>query len=410
MNIRITPAAPQGAVRAPCSKSFAHRLLICAALANGPSILTIPDISDDIEATVRCLQALGVTIEKHPANWTITPPKTWHNDVLLDCGESGSTLRFLLPVVASLGLSAAFTGHGRLPERPNDALLSVMQRHGVTVTPGFPIRISGQLLPGDYTIRGDISSQYATGLLLALPHLEAPSTLTLLPPVESAPYLAITAEVLRAFGAKIAQHDTTFTISPAVLHGGQHTAEGDWSNGAALLACGLTVSGLNPCSAQGDRAFLHILANAGAEVFNTPDGLRIDCKKLRGMEIDAHAIPDLVPVLAALAATANGETRITRAARLRLKESDRIRSTAALLRALGGDADETPDGLVIRGKKALAGGTVNSFGDHRIVMAAAVAAQKCSAPVVIQNAQAINKSFPSFFNLYRTQGGAADVQ
>lgn len=410
MNVRLTPCSPHGIVQAPASKSEAHRLLICAALAKSPSVLQIADTNDDIEATVRCLRALGVSIEKKGASWSVTPPTAWNDNILLDCGESGSTLRFLLPVTASLGISAVFTGKGRLPERPNDALLGVMQSHGVTVKQGFPIRIGGRLEPGHYRISGAVSSQYATGLLLALAHLEQPSTLTLLSPIVSAPYLNITLDVLRRFGAQMEQSDNVYTIFPAALRGGAFTAEGDWSGAAALLACGFRVGGLNPQSAQGDRRFLAVMAACGARVLQEDGTFQLDCSALHGTEIDAGNIPDLVPVLAALLATAEGESRITNAQNLRCKESDRLAATTDLLCALGADVQETADGLLIRGRPFLPGGTADSANDHRIVMAAAVAAQKCKAPVVIRNAQAINKSFPAFFNLYRTQGGAADVQ
>ena len=409
MKIQLTPCKPQGAVRAPASKSFAHRLLICAALAATPCILTISYKNDDLEATARCLTALGVRIEKIGEQWSVTPTETWNDNVVLDCGESGSTLRFLLPVVASRGVATTFTGHGRLPERPNDALLNVMRDHGVTIADGFPIRISGRLLPGSYFIRGDVSSQYVTGLLFALSHLTQTSEINLIPPVASAPYLDITTTVLAQYGADIQREGNRFTVSPAALQGGAFSAEGDWSNAAALLACGMTVCGLNETSVQGDRAFLAVAESLGAAVINENGCIHLNLDHLHGAEIDAQMIPDLVPVLAAMAATADGTTRIFNAQRLRYKESDRLRSTAAMLCALGGDVSETDDGLIIRGKPYLQGGEVDSANDHRIVMAAAVAAQKSKIPVVIQHAQAINKSFPAFFGLYRTQGGAADV-
>ena len=410
MNIKLTPCKPQGSVHAPASKSFAHRLLICAALANTPSVLTITDTSDDIKATERCLMALGVSIDKAGVKWTVTPPQQWNDGVTLDCGESGSTLRFLLPFVSALGLNATFTGRGKLPERPNAPLLAVMRTHGVTVSDGFPIRVSGQLQSGSYTIRGDVSSQYITGLLLALSILKEPSEIHVLPPVESTPYIDITRDVLQQFGAAITKNGWTFHVSPTVLRGGHYTAEGDWSNAAALLACGITVTGLNEASVQGDRAFLEIAATMGTVVYNENGYLRLSLDGLHGAEIDAAAVPDLVPVLAAMAATANGTTRIFNAQRLRYKESDRLQSTAYLLNALGGDITETEDGLLIHGKPLLTGGEADSANDHRIVMAAAVAAQKCKTPVVIKDAQAIDKSFPTFFDLYRAQGGAADVQ
>ncbi len=409
MIVKILPCRPTGVVRAPASKSFAHRLLIAAALSKTTSTLTIADTSADIEATARCLRALGVAVTQSGDKWTVEPPNMWNRSVTLDCGESGSTLRFLLPVAAANGVDAVFTGQGKLPERPNDVLLSAMKAHGVFVGGGFPIHIHGQLLPGEYTLRGDISSQFATGLLFALSGLDAPSTLTLTPPVSSEAYLAMTVDVLRQFGADITQTENTYTIRPAALYGGTYTAEGDWSNGAALLACGFSVGSLRPDSLQGDRAFLQILQDAGAKVLQKDGAIRLDLSDLHFPVIDADPIPDLVPVLAALAATANGETRIRNAARLRLKESDRLASTEALLLSLGADIRQTDEGLLIRGKSTLSGGRATSASDHRIVMAAAVAAQKSLSPVVIEDAQAIDKSFPTFFKLYNAHGGSAYV-
>ncbi len=409
MIVKILPCRPTGVVRTPASKSFAHRLLIAAALSKTTSTLTIADTSADIEATARCLRALGVAITQNGDKWTVEPPKMWNRSVTLDCGESGSTLRFLLPVAAANGVDAVFSGQGKLPERPNDVLLSAMEAHGVTVGGGFPIHIRGQLLPGEYTLRGDISSQFATGLLFALSGLDAPSTLTLTPPVSSKAYLAMTVDVLRAFGADITQTENTYTIRPAALYGGTYTAEGDWSNGAALLACGFSVGSLRPDSMQGDRAFLDLLQAAGAKVLQENGAIRLDLSDLHFPVIDADPIPDLVPVLAALAATAKGETQIRNAARLRLKESDRLSSTEALLLSLGADIRQTDDGLLIHGKPVLSGGRATSANDHRIVMAAAVAAQKSLSPVVIEDAQAIDKSFPTFFKLYNAHGGSAYV-
>ena len=409
MNVQILPCRPTGVVPAPASKSFVHRLLLAAALAESESRLTVTDTSADIAATVRCLRALGVLIQQDGDLWTVKPPERWNRSVTLDCGESGSTLRFLLPLVSAQGIDAVFTGSGKLPQRPNEVLLSAMRTHGVAVDGGFPIRVSGTLQPGNYTLRGDVSSQYATGLLFALVSLHAPSTLTLLPPVASARYLDITVDVLRQFGASITRNDCTYTIRPASLRGGAHFAEGDWSNGAALLACGFAVSGLRPDSLQGDRAFLQILQDAGAVLHTENDAIRLDRSALHFSSIDADPIPDLVPVLAALAATASGDTHICNASRLRLKESDRLSSTEALLQSLGADIRQTDDGLWIRGKPALAGGKADSANDHRIVMAAAVAAQKCLAPVIIEDAQAIDKSFPNFFTLYNAHGGHAYV-
>ena len=409
MNVKLTPHPLAGNATAPPSKSAAHRKLICAALADSVSTLRLSQTSDDLDATIRCLRALGAKIEQDGELWQIEPPKEPVKSAMLDCGESGSTLRFLLPVAAALGVNATFVASGRLPQRPMEQLLCALRDHGVSVSNGFPLKISGKLRGGDYVLPGDISSQFATGLLLALPLCEEPSTLTLTGSIESAPYLALTQKVLRSFGIEPIRHENRYEISPARPRGGSYGVEGDWSNGAALLCLGAAVQGLSFESAQGDKEILPILERFGAKIEIQNGWIRADLSDLHGCEIDAADIPDLVPVLASVAATAKGETRIFNAARLRMKESDRLQSTAALVSTLGGEAKETADGLLIRGKETLSGGTVDSFGDHRIVMAAAVAAQKCRKSVIIRGAQAIGKSFPSFFEIYRSLGGVIDV-
>lgn len=409
MDIKIIPSALSGTAEAPASKSVAHRMLICAALAKTPSTIKINKTSEDIEATANCLKALGVTIEKEGEIWTVTPPAAYPEKAELDCGESGSTLRFMLPVVSALGVDATLTGHGRLPSRPIAPLLDEMKTHGVECNDSFPVKVSGKLTGGKYKIAGNISSQFITGLLLALPLCDGESEVEVIPPVESKPYIDITTSVLADFGIDVQENGNIYTVPHKIPVGGNFTAEGDWSNAAFLLALGVKVSGLNLGSVQGDKKILDVLTAFGAEITDGNGTLQADLSSLHSTDVDASDIPDLVPVISALAATADGETRIYNASRLRLKESDRIETTVRMVNSLGGEAYPTDDGLIIKGKQQLSGGTVDGCGDHRIVMSSAVAALKCQNPVIITGAQAVNKSYPEFFNEYNSLGGDANV-
>lgn len=409
MNIKINPKTLHGKIEAPASKSVAHRILICAALAKGKSTVKLNKTSEDIEATASCLKSLGVTIEKSGNEWTVTPPAKFPEKAELDCGESGSTLRFMLPVVSALGIEATFTAHGRLPDRPIAPLLDEMKKHGIVCNDTFPLHISGKLTGGNFRIAGNISSQFITGLLLSLPLCEGESEIEIIPPVESKPYIDITTKALSDFGADIKENGNVYKVRHSDLQSGDFNVEGDWSNAAFLLSLGSEVSGLDRNSTQGDRKFLDILLAFGGELIDNYGTTRVSLSDLHGTEMDASDIPDLVPVISAVAATADGTTKIYNASRLRLKESDRIKSTVEMINSLGGEAYETDDGIIIIGKKSLSGGTVESFNDHRIVMAAAVASQKCEDCVIIKNAQAVNKSYPEFFKEFNSLGGDANV-
>lgn len=416
MEVGIAPAPLHGTIRAIPSKSDAHRLLICAALADGPTRLTMPGTSADIEATMDCLQALGAGITRKGDAVTVSPIRSVPKNPLLDCRESGSTLRFLLPVAAALSSRARFTGRGRLPDRPIGELKSAMEAHGVTFSSGrLPFSLSGRLSGGAYTLPGNVSSQYITGLLLAMPKLEGGGTLALTSWLESAAYVDITLHALRRFGVTVDPRGGTYTVPGGqVFHSpGWLEVDGDWSNAAFFLAAGalaspVTVSGLNPDSPQGDREFLDLLRRFGAAVSVGETAVTAAPAPLHGCKIDVSGIPDALPVLSVIAACAEGETRFTNAARLRLKESDRLASTAAMLRALGGHAEELPDGLTVRGT-ALTGGTVDGCNDHRIVMAAAIAAVRCGGPVRITGAEAVRKSYPAFFEDITKLGGCVHV-
>ncbi len=416
MDVRITPSPLRGQVAAIPSKSETHRLLICAALADRETVVPLASSSRDVEATIGCLRALGAEIGRGDGAVVVRPVGRPADAPVLACGESGSTLRFLLPVAAALGAEARFTGAGRLPARPIAELTAALTEHGVAFdAPGLPFRIAGRLRGGEFRIRGDVSSQYLSGLLLALPLTGEESVIRLTTELESASYAALTQRALERFGVRVRAADGTYVVAPQrFVSPGRAAPGGDWSNAAAFLAAAasgageITVVGLDGASAQGDRAACTLLRSLGARVTLGGGAVSVSGGALRGGELDMADTPDLLPVLAAAAATAEGETRFVRAGRLRWKESDRLAATAALLNALGGRAEITADGLLVRGG-ALRGGDVDSFGDHRLVMAAAVAAARAEGSVVIRGADAVEKSYPTFFEDYKKLGGKVDV-
>lgn len=422
MRVTITPSPLHGAVHAIPSKSDLHRLLICAALADGPTSIDLyseATLSNDILATINCLRSLGATITLEHRTLHVIPKKERASSPKLNCEESGSTLRFLLPVAAVHADNPSFTGTGRLPERPVSDLLNAMAQNGITATAGkLPFTFHGTLTPGTYALPGNVSSQYITGLLLALPVLSGDSEIKLTTPLQSASYVDITIHSLEAFGIRVIPTETGWLLpGNQQFHSpGRLVADGDWSNGdfwlvaGALLEEGLTIQGLNMRSPQGDKATLSVLEDFGATVslgeqnqFGLQD-ITVTHGTLKATTVDLANIPDALPILAILATAAEGETRFINGERLRLKESDRIHSVWHMITSLGGTATEQPDGLLVKGAP-LTGGTVLSYNDHRIVMAAAIGALRATGPVHIEGAEAVHKSYPSFFEDYQMLGG-----
>ena len=405
--ITLPPGQRTGEIQIPSSKSAAHRLLICAALGEGETTLQIDGFSGDILATAACLEALGAGIGTDARSIRVSPIKKPVSGGLLPCGESGSTLRFLLPVAGVPGVSGCFKMEGRLPERPMRVYEDLLRARGMEISrDGDRLRFGGKLRCGEYRLPGDVSSQYFSGLLMALPLLDGDSTVTAEGTLESAGYIRLTEDALALSGVRFERDGQTWRIPgcqrfslPGVLR-----AEGDWSNAAfflcmgALSEKGVTVHGLNLNSSQGDMAVLDILRQFGAGVEAASDAVTVRRGELRPITIDAADIPDLVPVLSVLACGAKGDTRIVNAARLRMKESDRLQTTARLIRDLGGTVDELPDGLVIHGGGRLRGGNADSFNDHRIAMSAAVAACLCKNSVTVNGANCVQKSYPAFWD------------
>ena len=414
----LLPGERSGEVHIPASKSQAHRLLICAALSKEETRIHCDGLSKDILATVACLRAMGAEIREEGDILCVHPIRdTPATEVQLPCGESGSTLRFLLPVVGALGIRGCFLREGRLPERPLAPLDRELNAHGMHLRQeGSALHVQGKLCPGAYRLPGNVSSQYISGLLLALPLLGGESVLAVEGSIESAAYIQMTENALKLSGISYTKEENIYCIAggqrPALR--GELQVEGDWSNAAfflcvgALSEKGVLLQGLDPASPQGDRAVLELLSRFGAQLQIGESGIFAKKGSLRGIEIDAAPIPDLIPVLSVLAAGAQGDTRIKNAGRLRLKESDRLKTTASLLRNLGGSVEELPDGLVIHGSGSLLGGEAESFGDHRIAMSAAVAACLCREPVELSGAECVAKSYPRFWEDWdRLEGGHA---
>ena len=419
MEMRCTPAILSGKIKAISSKSHAHRVLICSALASEPTKINCNVLSKDITATLECLKMLGVDI-KTGENTIFVNPQRFNEKAEIDCGESGSTLRFLLPVVSALGIDATITAHGRLPQRPLSPLKEELEKKGVVFETDneFPLHITGNLQSGEYELAGNVSSQFVSGLLFALPLLEGDSKIALIPPVESKSYIDMTVATLREFGILIEETENTYIIkgNQKYVSPQEITIDGDWSNSAFFLCAGalskdgVTVSGLNINSTQGDKKILDILKRMGASVQINNDEITVKKNKLMGTMVNGGDIPDLVPIVSVVGAMCDkGVTHIINASRLRLKESDRIATTEALLTKVGAAVSETDDGLVIWGENDLIGGRVEGANDHRIVMSAAILSCLCALPVDIVGAEAVEKSYPQFFEDFNSLGGKANV-
>lgn len=414
MTVTVNTDALSGVIPAIPSKSYAHRMMICAAFSEEPSRIFCTSGSEDILATIRCLNAMGASItyedgviEVIPVDRTALP-----SSASMDCGESGSTLRFLLPVACALGIDGEFVMHGRLSQRPLSPLYEELIRHGAVLAQQGtqPFLISGRLSDPDFSIAANVSSQFISGLLFALP-LMGGGTIRMTGEIQSGSYLDITVECMRLAGIDVTLQGDTYHVQGTYHMPAESTVQGDWSNAAFWLCAGaigpqaVTVTGLNLYSAQGDRKILDVLERFGAGIQKTEDSVTVSPEKLSGIALDASDIPDLVPVITAVACRAAGETRIEHAERLRIKESDRIQSVCALLNAFGADYTEKPDGMIIRGGKPLHGATVSSCNDHRIAMTAAVMSLLTDSAITIEQAESVNKSYPSFYQDYRRLGG-----
>ena len=405
MNIQISPRKLKGTVSVPSSKSMVHRAVICAALASGISHLTGIDESKDIEATLQIIQAFGAHVRKNGSDIIMSGIVSPQPTAIANCCESGSTLRFLIPVAAALGIRTEFRGQGRLPKRPITPYIRELSQKGVTFSYDntMPFLIQGKLQSGVFHLEGDISSQFITGLLLALPLLDGDSQIIMTSPLQSKPYADMTIDCMRKFGVNVTETPDGNYLIPgnqsyqaADLH-----IEGDFSQAAFFyvanyLGNNIALENIPEHSMQGDRRIVEIIEEMRTKKANGENA---------AFHVDATDIPDLVPILAVLGTFGDDVSIITGAERLRIKESDRLTATSQLINTLGGNVIVHEDGLEIHPVSILQGGIVDSFADHRIAMCAAIAATRCEEPVTILGAECVEKSYPAFYQVYQDLGG-----
>ena len=413
MHVKIKPIAPDGEILAISSKSDAHRAIICSALSNDKTNIHISNISKDIEATLDCIKSMGADYIKKDNVYEISPVKEILQNPVLDCNESGSTLRFMLPILSALGKGATFVGSGRLPERPMEPIIDLLKEHGnVFSNSKLPITVSGKTIPGTFNIAGDVSSQFISGLIFALPLLKEKSIINITTKLESSAYVDMTIDTVKKFGVNIEQNENEFIINQAdnYISPKEYIVEGDWSNSSFFMVLGAvggktTIKNLNLNSYQSDKMILDALSLAGVNYTVSTNEIKVEKSEIKPFDFDVSECPDLFPVLSVLACSAKGKSTLYNAQRLRIKESDRIKTTKELILSLGGRAEETSDSLIIYGNGKLKGGIAKSYNDHRIAMSAFVASAICENEVILKDAEAIDKSYPSFVEDFKSVGG-----
>ncbi len=405
MNIVITPKTLSGSVKVPPSKSISHRALICAALSKGESVIKNVLECEDIDATRDALTALGAEFRTEGEYTYVKGIEVPPAKAEIDCHESGSTLRFLIPIAAALGVETIFTGCGKLPTRPITPYIEEFKNHGVEfISDTMPYHIKGKLTAGQFPVTGDISSQFITGLLFAMPLIEGSSTIVLTSPLQSKPYADITVQCMKAFGVETLEFNGNYSVRGIQQYNAcTYDVEADCSQAAFFavanqLGSTVDILDINPASVQGDRAIFDIIENM----------IKIG-ENYSGFDVDASDIPDLVPILTVLAAFADGTSHIRGCKRLRIKESDRLESISTVLNSLGAKVAVIDDELEVVGVKELSGGVCSSFNDHRITMSLAVASQRCTSELTITDAECVAKSYPTFFEDFRLLGGECDV-
>ncbi len=429
LQVQYGPGFSGGNVVVPPSKSAAIRALLCAALSPGESLVRGIEDSEDIAATLRAARALGAQVRVDPAERTVavSTPDRLAQEGEIDCGESGSLLRFIIPIAAALGGRWRFTGRGRLPQRPIGVYGQLLPEHGVAFRSqgGLPLEIEGRLTPGLYSLPGNISSQFVTGLLMALPLLPGDSRIELTSPLESRGYVDMTLAILRDCGLCLPDSGQGWqTPGNQVYSLGEYTVEGDWSQAAFFLnlaalspqGAAVRLAGLDRNSLQGDRACVEVFGRFGLDIWwengvlaaqnQHPD---VPFGGLRGQKLDVSQITDMVPAASVCGALSQGETRFVNAGRLRLKESDRLAAMEAAINALGGQARAEGDELVIQGVERFAGGLAQGQNDHRVLMALAGAGLRSAGPVRVTDPWSIQKTYPNFYRDLKSLGGVADV-
>lgn len=413
-SVEIIPTPLKGSIDMPPSKSFCHRAIIAAALAKGHSTINNIVHSEDILATIDAVQAFGavVSLEENKAFIKGTDFSRISSNTI-DCRESGSTLRFTIPLGLLTNEPIKYIGSGNLSSRPIDPYINIFKEQGIEYSATkLPITIKGMLKPGEYELNGNISSQFITGLMFALPMLNDDSLIRVTTPLESKTYIDLTIDTLKSFGINIENenHKSFYIEGKQCYTPTEYSVEGDYSQAAFWIAAGLLGDSvkclnLNPSSKQADKAFIDILYNAGAKIEISKDSVTAIKSTLRAFEADVSQYPDIAPILAVMAAVSDGTSRITGASRLRIKECDRLKAISTELNKLGAKVFEGEDSLVINGVETLDGGMVDSWGDHRIAMALSIASIKCTTPLIIRNSSVVAKSYPVFFKDFAKLGG-----
>ncbi|WP_036100390.1 3-phosphoshikimate 1-carboxyvinyltransferase [Leptotrichia sp. oral taxon 215] len=428
MKIKIRPGKLNGTIEIPPSKSYSHRAVIAAALAENGKKSKIDNLkfSVDITTTTDIMENWGAEIERFESALEIigNGGKVVPRDKYVQCNESGSTIRFLIPVGITSKNELVFDGKGKLVDRPLDSYYRIFDKQGLkyeTTGGKLPLTVNGKLKPGNYEIDGNISSQFITGLLYALPLLEGDSKLIINKNLESKGYVDLTLEILKLAGIEIVNNDyKSFDIRGNQTYKPfDYTVEGDYSQVAFWIVAGIISANrdnevkclhVNKNSLQGDREIIEIVTRMGAKLEIFDDYVIVKPSKTKGTIIDISQCPDIGPVLTVLAALSEGETRIINGERLRIKESDRITSIKTELNKLGGNVSEEGDSLIIQGVEGFRGGvTVNAWNDHRIAMSLAVASTRCEKEIILEEAESVRKSYPHFWDDFVKMGGEIEV-
>lgn len=423
-SVIINGSKLSGTLCPPPSKSDSHRAIICASLAHGTSYIHPISFSNDIISTINCMKILGANILEYKNGLLITGIDYNNNkihsnySIKLNCNESASTLRFIIPIVAALGINSTFLGNISLQNRTLAVYSELLPKHGVSLIKkgilSLPLNVSGKLQGKNFYIPANISSQFISGLLFALPILKNDTFIYITTNIESEPYLNMTIKTLNHFGIKIKKTKYGFFIkgNQSYISKDYHI-ERDWSQAAFFVAAGcigsnIHLKGMDINSNQGDKEIINIAKQFGADISIKDKDIFINTNQLKGINVDVSQIPDLVPIIAVIASNANGTSRIFNASRLRLKESDRLKSISKSLKSIGASIIQTSDSIVINGVKHFNSSTIDSFNDHRIAMAMSIAAIK-TKQLTIKNFHCINKSYPNFFNDYNMLGGNIHV-
>lgn len=421
-NIEIKPSFLKGETKIPPSKSISHRAIICASLSEGESSIENVILSKDIIATLEAMKSFGIRVKNSKIDedglcdvYIKGREKLRLLNNEIDCRESGSTLRFLIPMAGLLGERVTYTGRGKLIERPLDVYYEIFKQQGISCVNNngkLPLSIEGVLKPGVFRMKGNVSSQFITGLLFVLPILKEDSKIIITTNLESRGYVDLTLDMLKRFSIDVENNNyREFYIKGNQKYkANHHKVEGDFSQAAFFIAAGILgedikCRGLNRKSLQGDKVILDIARSMGANISIKNNSIEVKKSRTKGKVIDVSQCPDLVPILSVLGAFSEGTTKIINAQRLRIKESDRLRAIATELNQLGAHVKELESGLEIHGKKELQGGIVDSWKDHRIAMALAIASIRCTSPVIIKNSGAVEKSYPTFWKDFEKIGG-----